>query len=98
MQTIFEINSSSKTPASEVMRTKRSKDMGIVDKFNKQREDLAADSKLQHSVNPTATTDGDLTHSKDDEEDELKVINADASTRLHPVSSEAELLLVQKLM
>uniref|UniRef100_A0AAX7VBY2 RNA helicase n=1 Tax=Astatotilapia calliptera TaxID=8154 RepID=A0AAX7VBY2_ASTCA len=37
--TIFEINSSSKTPASEVMRAKRSKDTRLVDKFSKQRED-----------------------------------------------------------
>ncbi|KAM6902194.1 ATP-dependent RNA helicase DDX54 [Xenentodon cancila] len=68
--TIFEINSSSKTAASEVMRTKRSKDMKIVDKFSKQREDLAADRKL--SVKPTTTADGDMTHSKDGEEDELR--------------------------
>uniref|UniRef100_A0AAX7V488 ATP-dependent RNA helicase DDX54 n=1 Tax=Astatotilapia calliptera TaxID=8154 RepID=A0AAX7V488_ASTCA len=42
--TIFEINSSSKTPASEVMRAKRSKDTRLVDKFSKQREDRAAES------------------------------------------------------
>uniref|UniRef100_A0A3B4FK87 DEAD-box helicase 54 n=1 Tax=Pundamilia nyererei TaxID=303518 RepID=A0A3B4FK87_9CICH len=41
--TIFEINSSSKTPASEVMRAKRSKDTRLVDKFSKQREDRAAE-------------------------------------------------------
>uniref|UniRef100_A0AAZ1XU56 RNA helicase n=1 Tax=Oreochromis aureus TaxID=47969 RepID=A0AAZ1XU56_OREAU len=35
--TIFEINSSSKTPASEVMRAKRSKDTRLVDKFSKQQ-------------------------------------------------------------
>uniref|UniRef100_A0A7N6BTV1 ATP-dependent RNA helicase DDX54 n=1 Tax=Anabas testudineus TaxID=64144 RepID=A0A7N6BTV1_ANATE len=44
--TIFEINSNSKTPASEVMRAKRSKDTGLVDKFNKQRQDLVAESLL----------------------------------------------------
>uniref|UniRef100_A0A3Q3WD55 RNA helicase n=1 Tax=Mola mola TaxID=94237 RepID=A0A3Q3WD55_MOLML len=39
--TIFEINSSSKTHASEVMRAKRSKDKRLVDKFSKQRDILA---------------------------------------------------------
>ncbi|XP_034048354.1 ATP-dependent RNA helicase DDX54 isoform X2 [Thalassophryne amazonica] len=45
--TIFEINSSNKTVASEVMRVKRSKDTRLVEKFTKQREDLVAESKLQ---------------------------------------------------
>uniref|UniRef100_A0AAX7V198 RNA helicase n=2 Tax=Haplochromini TaxID=319058 RepID=A0AAX7V198_ASTCA len=53
--TIFEINSSSKTPASEVMRAKRSKDTRLVDKFSKQREDRAAESRLQQPTNPTTT-------------------------------------------
>ncbi|MED6292521.1 ATP-dependent RNA helicase ddx54 [Characodon lateralis] len=48
--TIFEINSNSKTPASKVMRKKRSKDKRVVDKFKKQREDVAAGSRLQQSV------------------------------------------------
>ncbi|KAK5616812.1 hypothetical protein CRENBAI_020501 [Crenichthys baileyi] len=48
--TIFEINSNSKTPASEVMRKKRSKDKQVVDKFKKQREDVAAGSRLKRSV------------------------------------------------
>lgn len=43
--TIFEINSSSRTPASEVMRAKRSKDMSSVDKFNRQRDDVAAETR-----------------------------------------------------
>uniref|UniRef100_A0A4W6CDC2 RNA helicase n=1 Tax=Lates calcarifer TaxID=8187 RepID=A0A4W6CDC2_LATCA len=51
--TIFEINSNSKTQASEVMRTKRSKDTRLVDKFSKRREDLAAESHLHRPVNPT---------------------------------------------
>uniref|UniRef100_A0AAX7U2W4 RNA helicase n=1 Tax=Astatotilapia calliptera TaxID=8154 RepID=A0AAX7U2W4_ASTCA len=51
--TIFEINSSSKTPASEVMRAKRSKDTRLVDKFSKQREDRAAESRLQGEKTPT---------------------------------------------
>uniref|UniRef100_A0A3B5BBV9 ATP-dependent RNA helicase DDX54 n=1 Tax=Stegastes partitus TaxID=144197 RepID=A0A3B5BBV9_9TELE len=44
--TIFEINSSSKTSASEVMRAKRSKDTRLVDKYSKHREDVAAESRL----------------------------------------------------
>lgn len=57
--TIFEINSNSKTPASEVMRKKRSKDNRVVDKFNKQREDVAAGSRLQQSVIPRTSAAGD---------------------------------------
>ncbi|XP_061589348.1 ATP-dependent RNA helicase DDX54 [Cololabis saira] len=63
--TIFEINSSSKTSASEVMRTKRSKDMKIVDKFSRTKADLAAGSKL--SLKPMTIADGDS-----EEEDDLK--------------------------
>uniref|UniRef100_A0A8C9Z6P1 ATP-dependent RNA helicase DDX54 n=1 Tax=Sander lucioperca TaxID=283035 RepID=A0A8C9Z6P1_SANLU len=43
--TIFEINSNSKTQAGEVMRTKRSKDTRLVDKYSKQRDNLAAESQ-----------------------------------------------------
>uniref|UniRef100_A0A8C8DAN7 RNA helicase n=1 Tax=Oryzias sinensis TaxID=183150 RepID=A0A8C8DAN7_9TELE len=45
--TIFEINSNSKTTASEVMRAKRSKDTPLMDKFSKRKEDLAAENKPQ---------------------------------------------------
>ncbi|KAI3362306.1 hypothetical protein L3Q82_012623 [Scortum barcoo] len=71
--TIFEINSSSKTQASEVMRAKRSKDTRLVDKFNKQRDDLAAESRLQrpedHATATTTTAYND--DSTGDEEDDL---------------------------
>ncbi|KAL4004628.1 protocadherin delta 2 [Sarotherodon galilaeus] len=63
--TIFEINSSSKTPASEVMRAKRSKDTRLVDKFSKQREDRAAESRLQQPINPTTTADCDITEKEE---------------------------------
>uniref|UniRef100_A0A3B5L7F9 ATP-dependent RNA helicase DDX54 n=1 Tax=Xiphophorus couchianus TaxID=32473 RepID=A0A3B5L7F9_9TELE len=63
--TIFEINSNSKTPASEVMRKKRSKDKQVVDKFNKQREDVAAGSRLRQSAPPRATAG-------DNEEEDLQ--------------------------
>ncbi|XP_040014287.1 ATP-dependent RNA helicase DDX54 [Xiphias gladius] len=69
--TIFEINSNSKTPASEVMRAKRSKDTRLVDKFSKQRDDLAAESCLHQPVNSTATDD-DFTHTTGKEADSLK--------------------------
>ncbi|KAM8744316.1 ATP-dependent RNA helicase DDX54 [Acanthopagrus schlegelii] len=67
--TIFEINSSSKTQASEVMRKKRSKDTQLVDKFTKQRDSRAAESQLRKPINPTIADD-DFTHSTGREEDE----------------------------
>lgn len=63
-------------------------------KFNKQREDLAAHGKLQRSVNAATTAASDLTHGKDGEEDELKVINTDASSKRHPKGSETCLGLI----
>ncbi|XP_037548242.1 ATP-dependent RNA helicase DDX54 [Nematolebias whitei] len=63
--TIFEINSSSKTPASEVMRTKRSKDMLLVDKFSKRREELSAESRLQRSAGSTVAADHEMTGEED---------------------------------
>ncbi|XP_026876388.2 ATP-dependent RNA helicase DDX54 [Electrophorus electricus] len=42
--TIFEINSSNKTSAGEVMRAKRSRDSRSVDKFKRTREELLAES------------------------------------------------------
>ncbi|XP_043952179.1 ATP-dependent RNA helicase DDX54 [Gambusia affinis] len=70
--TIFEINSNSKTPASEVMRKKRSKDKQVVDKFNKQREDVAAGSRLQQSAAPRATAGDNEGHRKGNEEEDLQ--------------------------
>uniref|UniRef100_A0AAQ5YY60 RNA helicase n=1 Tax=Amphiprion ocellaris TaxID=80972 RepID=A0AAQ5YY60_AMPOC len=70
--TIFEINSSSKTPASEVMRAKRSKDARLVDKFSKQREDVAAESRLHQPVSSSTTADCDFTQTTGEEEDDLK--------------------------
>ncbi|XP_037609033.1 ATP-dependent RNA helicase DDX54 [Sebastes umbrosus] len=73
--TIFEINSTSKTQAGEVMRAKRSKDTRLVNKFSKKRDNMAAESLLHQPANPTATTtttDMDITHNTDEEEDEIK--------------------------
>ncbi|XP_076020230.1 ATP-dependent RNA helicase DDX54 [Genypterus blacodes] len=67
--TIFEINSSNKTTAGEVMRTKRSKDTRLVNKFSKRREDMATESRLQHPVRPS-TADSSFTNPEEEEEDE----------------------------
>lgn len=80
-QTIFEINSSSKTPASEVMRAKRSKDTRLVDKFNKQKDNLAAENPLQQPINLT-TTDDDVTQSGGREDDDLAVGNSHLSLHI----------------
>ncbi|XP_042365050.1 ATP-dependent RNA helicase DDX54 [Plectropomus leopardus] len=71
--TIFEINSNSKTQAGEVMRAKRSKDTRLVDKFKKQKDSLAAESRLHQPANPTTSgaTD-DFTQTTDEEEDDMK--------------------------
>ncbi|KAL6096870.1 ddx54 [Pungitius sinensis] len=79
--TIFEINSNSKSQAGDVMRAKRSKDKRLVDKFSRQRESLAAESRLHQPVIPpttsiTAADDDDFTHSAGDkeEEDDIKEV------------------------
>ncbi|KAM7368968.1 hypothetical protein PAMP_013268 [Pampus punctatissimus] len=71
--TIFEINSNSKTQASEVMRAKRSKDSQLVDKFSKHRDDLAAESRLHQSIN-LSTTNEASTHTTDQDDDTLNVV------------------------
>ncbi|RXM93005.1 ATP-dependent RNA helicase DDX54, partial [Acipenser ruthenus] len=48
--TIFEINATNKTTAGEVMRAKRSRDVRLVDKFQKSRKDKAAESLLGQSA------------------------------------------------
>ncbi|XP_039477584.1 ATP-dependent RNA helicase DDX54-like [Oreochromis aureus] len=47
------------------MRAKRSKDTQLVDKFSKQREDRAAESRLQQPINPTTTADCDITEKEE---------------------------------
>lgn len=76
-QTIFEINSNSKTQASEVMRAKRSKDARLVEKFGKQKDSLAAEAPLQQPVS-SITADNEQTVSmlgEVDDHDELTVRN-----------------------
>lgn len=67
------------------MRTKRSKDTRLVDKFSKRREDLAAESHLHRPVNPTTadadSDNDDFTHSTGNEEDTLKVRNCNKTVQ-----------------
>lgn len=64
------------------MRAKRSKDAQLVDKFNKQRDQMAAESPMPRPVKPAA--DEDDTHSVDGEEVDLKVRNV---AFVHPLHS-----------
>uniref|UniRef100_A0A672Z9C2 RNA helicase n=1 Tax=Sphaeramia orbicularis TaxID=375764 RepID=A0A672Z9C2_9TELE len=64
-----------KTHASVVMRTKRSKDAQLVNKFNKQKEDMAAESRQQqqHVIpNTTMMADDDSFNTEDKEDETLK--------------------------
>lgn len=74
-QTIFEINSNNKTSASEVMRTKRSRDSRLVDRFQKTREDMKAESQQNRPViQSTATTQQYQGEEEDgDDDDDLQV-------------------------
>uniref|UniRef100_A0A3Q3G3G5 RNA helicase n=1 Tax=Labrus bergylta TaxID=56723 RepID=A0A3Q3G3G5_9LABR len=78
--TIFEINSNSKTQASEVMRAKRSRDTRLVVKFSKRKDDLAEESRLKAPVNPS-TADDDFSQLTDEEEDVLQVRHSRASAK-----------------
>ncbi|KAG9281887.1 ATP-dependent RNA helicase DDX54 [Astyanax mexicanus] len=66
--TIFEINSNNKTSASEVMRTKRSRDSRLVDKFHRTREEQLAESNLNKPAIRSANTPKPQ-HSEEEEED-----------------------------
>uniref|UniRef100_A0AAR2LIQ3 RNA helicase n=1 Tax=Pygocentrus nattereri TaxID=42514 RepID=A0AAR2LIQ3_PYGNA len=69
--TIFEINSNNKTNASEVMRAKRSRDSRLVDRFQRSREELLAESQLNKPV-PRTTSSPEPQYS-DEEEEDLRV-------------------------
>lgn len=65
------------------MRAKRSKDARLVDKFSKQRDNLAAESLLRRRINPTTTTtDDDIAHFTGQEDDDLKVRKSHSSVVL----------------
>ncbi|XP_061888223.1 ATP-dependent RNA helicase DDX54 [Entelurus aequoreus] len=63
--TIFEINSTCKTSASEVMRNKRSKDSKRVDKFSRDRESLAVEGSLHRTSNISGDEEADGTGDDD---------------------------------
>ncbi|KAJ8408684.1 hypothetical protein AAFF_G00253190 [Aldrovandia affinis] len=65
--TIFEINSNSKTTATGVMRAKRSRDARLVDKFQRARDDRAAESQLRRPAAPK-TPYTDLGQSEEEED------------------------------
>ncbi|XP_034565508.1 ATP-dependent RNA helicase DDX54 [Notolabrus celidotus] len=71
--TIFEINSNSKTQASVVMRTKRSKDTRLVDKFSKHKDNLAAESRLK-GPSKAATADDDFEDTTGRDDDTLQEV------------------------
>ncbi|KAL2100423.1 hypothetical protein ACEWY4_004817 [Coilia grayii] len=66
--TIFEINATNKTSASEVMRAKRSRDSRRVDKFARTREERLAENKLRSP--PARSCSSSVTHDIDEEEEE----------------------------
>lgn len=70
--TIFEINSNCKTPASEVMRTKRSKDDGLVNKFSKDKQTLIAESETPQQPKLKTTAEDESMKSEEMEEDNLQ--------------------------
>ncbi|XP_006005488.1 ATP-dependent RNA helicase DDX54 isoform X1 [Latimeria chalumnae] len=64
--TIFEINSTNKTLASEVMRAKRKKDRRAIDKFQKWKEEKLGGSE-QHAVTQTQNSQTSVQQESDQE-------------------------------
>ncbi|XP_035245567.1 ATP-dependent RNA helicase DDX54 [Anguilla anguilla] len=91
--TIFEINSSSKTAASEVMRAKRSRDTRLVDKFQRAREDRAAKGLMKCPA-PPRPAPADPGHSESEEEDIQgvfsRVVGGKRRKNLEEVEEEVE--------
>lgn len=84
--TIFEINSNSKTPASEVMRAKRSKDDGLVNKFSKDKEMLIVESETVPKPKPEKRDEDESMKSEEMEEESLQgvFINVVGGRKRHP--------------
>lgn len=57
------------------MRTKRSKDTRLVDKFSKRREDMATESRLQHPAKPAKS----FTHPEEEEDEEEEALEVQHS-------------------
>ncbi|XP_036385612.1 ATP-dependent RNA helicase DDX54 [Megalops cyprinoides] len=66
--TIFEINSNSKTTASEVMRAKRNRDTRLVDRFQRAQEDRVAEGQLTQPTPPRSAPAADLGESEEEED------------------------------
>lgn len=69
----------------------------MVDKFNKQREDVAAGSRLQQSAASWATAGDNEGHRKGNEEEDLQVINTDQLTLTNKVNFALKVNLATKL-
>lgn len=76
------------------MRTKRSKDTRLVDKFNKQRDSLSAESQLQRSTNPTTADNDDFTSSTGQEEEDLKARTSHSSVVLKRVQESKNIQFI----
>ncbi|KAJ8260600.1 hypothetical protein COCON_G00163230 [Conger conger] len=87
--TIFEINSSSKTPASEVMRAKRGRDTRLVDKFQRAKEDRMAEGLLTRRPLPKSTP-AELGQSESEEEDLQGVFSSVVGGKRKKQSEEGE--------
>ncbi|KAJ0057117.1 hypothetical protein NL108_002034, partial [Boleophthalmus pectinirostris] len=73
--TIFEINSNSKTSASEVMRAKRCKDDSLVNKFSKRKETVESESLPQ--LHQKTTGDDDSMKTEDMEVENIEGLFSD---------------------
>ncbi|KAG8596698.1 hypothetical protein GDO81_002015 [Engystomops pustulosus] len=65
--TIFEINATNKTTASEVMRAKRSRDVAVIAKFQKLQ-----DEKVKAKLQPVASAKTSTTSNKDSDEESIE--------------------------
>ncbi|XP_053730983.1 ATP-dependent RNA helicase DDX54 [Synchiropus splendidus] len=87
--TIFEINSNSKTQASEVMRAKRSRDSQVMDKFIKQREDQVAERRLHPPVS-FSPNEEDSAHMPEDDAMQVVFSEVVGGKRRNHQDSEGE--------
>ncbi|KAK7895643.1 hypothetical protein WMY93_020968 [Mugilogobius chulae] len=86
--TIFEINSSSKTPASEVMRAKRSRDDNLVSKFSKHKTTNESEALLQ--LNPKTTAEDDAMNAEEMEEENFELESGGEGTSFEQQASTAD--------
>uniref|UniRef100_A0A8C6SKW1 RNA helicase n=1 Tax=Neogobius melanostomus TaxID=47308 RepID=A0A8C6SKW1_9GOBI len=94
--TIFEINSNCKTSASEVMRTKRSKDENLVNKFSKAKEILMIEREGLRHPNPKTTAEDESMKSEEMEEESLQGVFTNVVGRKRPSQDETQQKLENK--